>query len=102
MKPNYKESLDTQNHLFAFNRLRNDKLNTDTLKNLSSTSTKSEYLVMFDNIQFIYELTLALLEAISFGIDFEIDEELKIKILNLPDKELVKKGQPTSSLFVKN
>ncbi|MCS7298959.1 MAG: DNA methyltransferase [Spirochaetia bacterium] len=91
MKQNYKEFLDIQNHLFSFRRLRNGEL-IDTVKNLPSTYTKSEYLVMFDNIQFIYELTLALLEAISLGIEFEINEELKIiKILNLPDKELAKK-----------
>lgn len=54
----------------------------------------SEDLVLLDNVQFIYELSLAELELKAFGVDFEITNGLReFKILNKSEelKELIKK-----------
>ena len=51
-------------------------------------------LTLLDNIQFIYELHLAQLEIKSFGIEYEITEDLReFKLKNITDiqKELIKK-----------
>lgn len=55
---------------------------------------KDKQLVLLDNVQFIYELSLAELELRALGIDFEITNGLReFKILNKADnlKELIKK-----------
>jgi len=51
-------------------------------------------LVLFDNVQFIYELSLAELELNSLGVEYEINKDLReFKILNKSEelKELIKK-----------
>jgi len=51
-------------------------------------------LVLLDNVQFIYELSLAELELKSFGVDFEVTNGLReFKILNKSEdiKKLIKK-----------
>ncbi|MFH2003669.1 MAG: hypothetical protein ABIK27_02835, partial [Bacteroidota bacterium] len=51
-------------------------------------------LVLLDNVQFIYELSLAELELKALGIDFEVTNGLReFRILNKSDeqKELIKR-----------
>jgi len=60
---------------------------------IDNNNTKKD-LVLLDNVQFIYELSLAELELKALGIDFEVTNGLReFKILNKSDerKELIKR-----------
>ena len=62
-------------------------------------------LVLLDNVQFIYELSLAELELKSFGVDFEVTNGLReFKILNKSEdiKKLIKKEAHILSLLMGN
>ncbi|MDK2791606.1 MAG: hypothetical protein PWQ25_469 [Deferribacteres bacterium] len=51
-------------------------------------------IVLFDNVQFIYELSLAELELNALGVDFEVSNglrEYKALSLNKETEELIKK-----------
>jgi len=49
-------------------------------------------LVLFDNVQFIYELALAELELEAFGVSYQITNGMRrIKVLNNPDYATLKK-----------
>ncbi len=63
-------------------------------ENNNSSNDKQKGLVLLDNVQFIYELSLAELELKALGVDFEVTNGLReFKILNKSDevKELVRK-----------
>ena len=49
-------------------------------------------LVLFDNVQFIYELALAQMELLAFGAEFQIDNGMReFKVSHLPDEEALLK-----------
>jgi len=69
---------------------------------LDSESSKED-LILLDNVQFIYELSLAELELKSLGIDFEVKNGLReFKILNKfgeNTQELIRRGSYFKTVF---
>jgi DNA modification methylase len=69
-----------------------------TYETLSNENDRKD-LILLDNVQFIYELSLAELELTSLGVDFEITNGLrKFKILN-KSNEIKEKIKKRSSYF---
>ena len=55
-------------------------------------ATSEDALILFDNVQFIYELALAELELQAFEVSYQITNGLRtIKVLNDPDYDLLRK-----------
>jgi len=59
---------------------------------LRKRATSEDALILFDNVQFIYELALAELELQAFEVSYQITNGLRtIKVLNDPDYDLLRK-----------
>jgi tRNA G10 N-methylase Trm11 len=59
---------------------------------MTQNLTQSKCLLLFDNVQFIYELSLAQLELQSLGANFEVTNGLrKFKLFMTKDEELLRK-----------
>ncbi len=56
-------------------------------------------LTLFDNVQFIYELSLAELELKGLGVDFQINNGLREFKINNKSKELIEKILKRSAYF---
>jgi hypothetical protein len=82
-----------------------DKIKSEFWDCEKDNKNTQQNLILLDNVQFIYELTLAELELKSLGADFEISNGYReFKVLNKSSKirDLIKKGAHILKLLMEN
>jgi hypothetical protein len=85
--------------------IKADKIKSEFWDYEKDNKNTQQNLILLDNVQFIYELTLAELELKSLGADFEIANGYReFKVLNKSSeiKDLIKKRAHILKLLMEN